>query len=289
MGMKAILVIGLLAGATALEAAEQGRNQALERMVAAERAFAAATAEIGVRDGFLTFFAEDAVSISAGAHGATVVRARDGLRKMPVTQLPLASKLIWEPFTGQVSNDGTLGWLTGAFVAVDQQTRQTRRKGAYFSVWKLQGDGTWRVWLDEGVTLPEVWNDARPFRPAPAPEGDTAGSRGEALDAAERDVVDSGEPWNLRLAAGVRLHREGQMPISDRERAIEWSRYWKSLRYSPVQSELAGSGDLAVTLGGYEGDTRSGKERGTWVRVWQRNSSRRWQIIFETSKKSAGN
>jgi hypothetical protein len=289
MGTKAILVIGFLAGATALDAAEQGGNQALERMVAAERAFAAATAEIGVRDGFLTFFAEDAVSISAGAAGATVGRARDGLRKMPVPRLPLASKLIWEPFTGLVSKDGTLGWLTGAFVAVDQLTQQTRRKGAYFSVWKLQGDGTWRVWLDEGVSLPEVWTDARPFRPATAPEGDSPGAEGEALEAAERDVVEGGEPWNLRLAAGVRLHREGQMPIPDRERAIEWSRHWKRLRYSPVRSELAGSGDLAVTLGAYEGFTGGGKEHGIWVRVWQRNSGGRWQIVFETSKKSAGN
>jgi hypothetical protein len=37
--------------------------QAIQRMVATERAFAAATAEIGVRDGFLSFFADDAVQM----------------------------------------------------------------------------------------------------------------------------------------------------------------------------------------------------------------------------------
>ena len=49
-------------------------TQALQRMVATERAFAAATAEIGVRDGFLTFFAEDAVSIQRAPKPARKMR-----------------------------------------------------------------------------------------------------------------------------------------------------------------------------------------------------------------------
>ena len=54
------LVVALLAPSA------QSDPQALQRMVATERAFAAATGEIGVRDGFLTFFADDAVQVVAG-------------------------------------------------------------------------------------------------------------------------------------------------------------------------------------------------------------------------------
>ena len=51
----------------------QSDPQALPRMVASEKAFAAATAELGVRDGFLTFFADDAVQIQRGDTNVALV------------------------------------------------------------------------------------------------------------------------------------------------------------------------------------------------------------------------
>src|SRR5436190_17412004 len=106
------LVIYAFAGLAA-----QSDPQALQRMAATERAFAAATAEIGVRDGFLTFFADDAIQIVSGADGSktTIARAKDRLQTLALPKLPLASRLMWEPFTGQISADGSLGWLTGAY------------------------------------------------------------------------------------------------------------------------------------------------------------------------------
>ena len=62
----AAVVIGL--GVTQVD------PQALPRMVATERAFAAATAELGVRDGFLAFFADDAVALEAGPEGLDTIR-----------------------------------------------------------------------------------------------------------------------------------------------------------------------------------------------------------------------
>src|SRR6185295_13468203 len=160
--------------AAALAAVLQTDQQALQRMVSTERAFAAATAELGVRDGFLTFFGDDAIALVPGASGAaTTPLAKEGLRPRPQPKLPLAAKLRWEPFTGQMSSDGTLGWLTGPFVNAAETTNDILGKGAYFSVWKRQPDGTYRVWLDEGVTLPSVWQNASEFRAAPEPDAGT--------------------------------------------------------------------------------------------------------------------
>ena len=43
-----------------------------------------------MRDGFLTFFADDAVQISAGSDGSktTIVRAKEGLQKLALPKLP---------------------------------------------------------------------------------------------------------------------------------------------------------------------------------------------------------
>jgi len=163
-------------------------------------------------------------------------------------------------------------------------------KGAYFSVWKRQVDGTWRVWLDEGVTLPATWNDASPFRVAPDPDSGTIGAPGEPLDAVERSIAGGGDGWRARLSATVRLHRDGSMPIVGRDAAAAAaSATWRSVRYTVIHTEASASGDLAVTVGGYDGTSAGAPtpaivDTGTWLRVWKRDVTGRWRIVFESSK-----
>jgi hypothetical protein len=264
--------------------AAQTDPQPLQRMASTERAFAAAAAEHGVRDAFLTFFADDAVAIAAGSDGAhaTVSPAKAGLRQLSQPKLPLLSRLMWEPFTGHVSGDGTMGWLTGGYANLSLMTKEVLGQGAYFSVWKRQADGTWRVWLDEGVSLPTVWQDASPFRAAPEPDAGGVGGMSETFDAAEQSVATGGAAWEQRLGQDVRLHRDGRMPFVGREAATEWAHAaLQTMRYTVIKTAVAGSADLGVAMGGYDALPA---EHGTWVRVWKRTRAGEWRIVFETSK-----
>jgi hypothetical protein len=290
MRVRRLAAAALTAAVAGGAIAAQGPIDAspIQRMAATERAFAAAAAEIGWRDAFLTFFAGDAVSIQAGRDAATtaVVSARDGLRGLPLEPLPLAARLVWAPFTGHVSGDGSFGWLTGGFARVATATGDILGKGAYFSVWTRQPDGTWRVWLDEGIALPHVWEGASPFRAAPEPDAGSTGVAGESLDAVEQEVSAGGRAWRDRLAAGVRVHRAGVMPVVGREAAAEWSAgFWRRVRHTVIRTRAAASNDLAVALGAYDGDViATGAEHGTWVRVWKRDVTDRWRLVFETSQ-----
>jgi hypothetical protein len=270
--------------AVTLGLAQASDPQALQRMVSTERAFAASAAELGVRDAFLTYFADDAVQLAAGSDGAhaTADRAKDGLRQLSQPKLPLGTRLMWEPFTGHVSSDGTLGWLTGGYANLNLLTKDIVGKGAYFSVWKHQADGTWRVWIDEGISLPDVWQDASPFRVAPEPDLGAAGGMGETMDAAERSVAAGGTAWQKRLGKDVRLHCDGKMPFVGRDAAIEWAQAaWQNVHYTVIKTQVAGSDDLGVALGGYDAAPAA---HGVWVRVWKRNHAGEWRIVFETSK-----
>jgi hypothetical protein len=278
MKLTAVVLAAIVA------AVQSSDPQAIQRMVATERAFAASALEVGWRDAFLTYFADDAVTIQAGADGtkATVARARDGLQKLPLPTLPLAATLMWAPFTGHVSADGSFGWLTGGYANQDVLTKEIKGKGAYFSVWTHQTDGTWRVWLDEGISLPSVWQDASPFRAAPEPDSGAAGSPTETIEAAEKRVASGGVGWRAHLSHEVRLHRDGVMPIVGRDAAGEWAqRAWSSVRYTVVTTRRSGSDDLAVAIGGYDATPA---QHGTWARVWKRAVTGHWRIVFETSK-----
>jgi hypothetical protein len=257
-----------------------GDAQALQRMVAWERAFAAATEQIGVRDGFLTFFADDSIQIQRGPKVA-LVPARDALATQPLPKLPLANRLLWEPYTGHVSSDGTLGWLTGGFVSLNQVEKLPVRQGAYFSVWKRQANGTWRVWLDEGIALPQIWQDASPFRVAPDPDEGSIGTANESVADVERAVAGDAAAWRARLSAGVRVHRDGMMPVVGRDAVLAWADKQGPRRYALLRTEEAGSGDLAVTIGALDAGAAA-KTQGSWVRVWKRDLGGRWRIVFQT-------
>jgi len=257
-----------------------GDGQALQRMVAWERAFAAATEQIGVRDGFLTFFAPDSIQIQRGTK-VTLVPAKEGLAAQPLPKLPLASKLLWEPYTGHVSADGTLGWLTGGFVSLNQAQQIPVRQGAYFSVWKRQADGTWRVWLDEGIGLPNIWQGASPFRVAPDPDEGSTGTASETLADVEQSIMSDAAAWRARLATGVRVHRDGVMPLVGRDAVLAWAEKQGARRYTLIKTEQASSGDLAITIGAFDAAATS-KTQGSWVRVWKRDLGGRWRIVFQT-------
>ncbi|HUF49109.1 MAG TPA: hypothetical protein VMM93_14930 [Vicinamibacterales bacterium] len=286
---SATFVLGLMAltGAWPRAGAGQDDPQALQRMVASERAFAAATAEIGTRDGFLAFFAADSLRIdpTVGGRDARVVPAVPGLAAQPLAPLPLGAVLVWNPFTGQIADDQSIGWLTGPFVALDKVTGEVAGQGAYFSVWKRQPDGTWRVWLDEGVSLPEIWRDATDFLAALPPGGGRGGTPDETIDQAETAIAAGGDAWRGRWSDSVRIHRQGRMPIVGRSAAVPWSReVWSGVTFHRVQVESSSTNDFAVVLGGYEAKVGAGTERGTWARVWRRDIQGRWRIVFETSK-----
>lgn len=103
----------------AVQTAPPAASQDLARMVAAERAFAAATKEIGVRDGFLTFLTDDAIDVAPVGGGLALIRLTDRLRAQPQPALPLTRQLLWEPRWGAIAGAGDLGWLTGPYTMHD--------------------------------------------------------------------------------------------------------------------------------------------------------------------------
>jgi ketosteroid isomerase-like protein len=283
MPIKLVAAAAALVVTMSAVSSSQADPQALQRMVATERAFAAATAEIGVRDGFLSFFAADAVQIKRGER-VTLTGAREALLAQAPSKLPIANQLIWEPFTGHVSEDGTLGWLTGGYVVMSQAQRTVVGQGAYFSVWKRQADGTWRVWLDEGINLPQIWQGAAPFRVAPDPDPFAGGAPNETLESVETSVAANQAAWRERLAEGVRLHVDGRMPLVGRPAVLDSQLANRTRSEYTTRTEAAGSGDLAVVIGGYEAAAggASPVQRGSFVRVWKRDVAGRWRIVFQT-------
>jgi hypothetical protein len=260
--------------------------QAIQRMAAAERAFAAAAAEQGWRDAALAFVAPGAVVVRRAPAGSPQsADARAWIGDLPPAKLPVALREIWEPAVGQVSSDGTVGWIAGGRAALALPLQSLANQGAFLHVWKRQDEGTWKVSLIDEVPFPSLWKDAAPFAAMPAPDAGTAGGPDESLADAERAIAAGGDAWRDRLAEHVLVLRAGQQPVTGRGPVLASAASSRGLaaRFGDASVDVAGSDDLGVAWGRYTIATPR-PMAGTWGRVWHRDIGGRWRIVVQIEK-----
>ena len=283
--------------AIALAASQAPPSADLARMIAAERAFAAATREIGVRDGFLTFFMDDAIDVAPVGKTLGLVKVKDRLRSQPPPALPLVRQLLWEPRWGAISSAGDLGWLTGPYRMKDAKGVDPDRHGAYFSVWRRQADGTYKVRLDIGiatareVVFPEGFTAAPPPVAAPgaaAPaENELRLIEARFAEAASKDLAAA---YRAHLLPNARLHRNERSPFVGADAAADFmASTFDRMTWGVLHVEGASSGDMAIAAGSYDAAAKASEgrpgtpERGYFVRVWHRAPDGGWKIAFETN------
>jgi hypothetical protein len=91
------------------------------------------------------------------------------MKKREAPPQPAGFQLLWEPRLGDIASSGDLGYLTGPaeYVNPGKPSAYT----CYFSVWKRQPDGEYRVILDVGIPTPEKTPFQPGFQRSPAVAG----------------------------------------------------------------------------------------------------------------------
>jgi ketosteroid isomerase-like protein len=159
------LAAALLLGAVPARAAS---NEVLvKELMAADRAFAAATLEKGL-EGWTSFFTTDGVRLDL--HGAIV----QGLEAIREADGPLFARsdrrLVWEPMDAGSFSGGTLGFTRGKYTVEGQNAEggwEALATGRYLSWWR-RGSAGWKVLLDTGTPDPPP---ASPAAESPAAPG----------------------------------------------------------------------------------------------------------------------
>jgi ketosteroid isomerase-like protein len=264
---------------------------ALTGMVEAERAFAKRASEVGVRDSFLEFFAEDAIRF-AEAPGP----AKAFFRGLP-SQPPSVVELSWEPRFGDAAASGELGYLTGpATRIVHRDDAPPPASLCYFSIWRKQADGTFKVFIDQGISTPEPVSFPAGFTRAATSDRFTGDARDArtTLQRADRSLLNDAagrplaEAYKRALASDGRVYRDGVMPLVGAASAERWFAATPDRRMTgeSLNAEAAKSGDLGFTYGRYTltaADPGGDPERGHYVRVWTRTRSGQWKLALDVT------
>jgi ketosteroid isomerase-like protein len=280
--VSAVLVVAITGSA------QEPALPALQAMVEAERAFAQAATQKGIRDSFLDYFAADSIAFNPAP-----ISAPDRLRQRPARAFSEA-ELRWEPRMGDVAASGELGWLTGPSTFTDHTVADARpQPGNYLSVWRRQPDGEWRVFIDQGSQPPEPVGFAPGFTRFTFPSRYTGGETGarasaslQAADGALNAALGGrgGAAYGDVTTETSRLHRSGFMPSIGRVAIEKWMKeHASTMTATTGAAQSALSGDLGYTYGTFA-VTAPAPKSGAYVRVWQRDGSGKWLVVVDVTQ-----
>ncbi|HYR77544.1 MAG TPA: nuclear transport factor 2 family protein [Pyrinomonadaceae bacterium] len=270
---------------------QQKSSPSLDSLVAAENAFAATSVAKGIRESFLMFFAEDGINFQPHP---TKTREAFLKRPAPATRPPV--ELNWRPVYADVSRAGDLGYTTGPYTFKDLSPEKApTRYGYYFSIWKKQANGEWKVAVDCGISTPEPTQQLE-FKPAPQIKWKVSrkinleSERASLIDLDRQFLKTSESPGIVEsylryFGSEARLHRDGLLPMTERAAIRSYlSSQISKLSWTPIKSDVAQSVDLGYTYGSYElkfaGTNKT--EKGYYVRVWKRDDRGNWKLVLDT-------
>lgn len=262
----------------------------------AERAFAKRCGEVGIRASFTEFFADDGI-----AFFPQPVKYKEAVKDRPAPPNPLAFSLVWEPLYGDVSAAGDLGYDTGPSVFSDPANpNNPPRYGFFFSVWKKQADGNWKVALDIGTDTKTPYTGSREGKSArtisrKASEKVNVEAERTALSEIEGAFSKISETEGLtkayaqHLSDEARLHRDGTLPLTTHDEIFAYlSKNSSNRTWQTMFADVSQSGDLGYTYGSYESKAVSSQnaatEKGFYARVWKKDQANKWKLVADIAK-----
>jgi ketosteroid isomerase-like protein len=250
----------------------------LEKVVAAERAFAAAANERGVKAAFLDYMANGAVLFMPDR-----VIGRDWWQ----TQEEWDSVLAWYPEIAGVSSNGVIGFTTGPWELRSKGGGTPEAAGQFASIWQRQPDGEYRMVLDIGIA----------HSPISAPQKAWSGTGAPAAKLADHEAGDAAVPFFEMAARGtltaaykrfaapdIRILREGRPPVSGAKNIGDALKDTKGRMEINKRLAFIGTRDLAYVEGRYRRtDGSTILETGNFLQVWQFDG-KHWRIVLDVFK-----
>jgi ketosteroid isomerase-like protein len=270
---------------------EKDLPPAQAELVNTERAFAKLAVERGVRESFIAYFADDGIGFAPHPH-----KVKETFSKSPAPATRPPIMLNWAPVCGDIAQAGDLGWNAGPTVFEDTSPeKKPTRHGIFFSVWKKQSDGSWRVALDLGANTPAAVAPLNaPFKTSyrASSKRHAAGVNVEeeiaGLLKVEREFLADakasslGQAYQSRLSDDARVHRPGLMPVVGKDALRGWlTMQTTTLNGEPIKADVSRSGDLGYAYGSYELGVAQ-PQKGYFARVWKRDAKGQWRIVVDT-------
>ncbi len=256
-------------------------QDALQQLLAAERGLAKATAEIGIKDAGLQFFAPDAVIFRPEA-----INALDFLRSRPEEVITATRSLAG----AGVSANGQIGFTTGEVETfADGRSKPPTDFGQYATIWGRREGDTWRPILEMAIRhekgIETKWNGDAPR----APRMDINKRKRSAADSTmyflrmSMGSAKLGGAYKRYSSNDIRFLRDGLPPLIGKKAVAEFTKDYVAVQF-PIKITMIESGDMAYSWNPCQFTNEEGMEKGNCLHVWRLVDKKWWIVLAVFSK-----
>lgn len=267
----------------AINAYAQRKPTALDTLIQTENDFAKMAADVSMKQAFLQYLDSSGLVFEH----AIPANGMEVYSKAPENKDML---LAWHPAVAAVSGDGTLGFTSGPFQFSMTHTTAPFIYGNYFTVWKKDAQGQFKLKADGGTAYGK---DAPPQAVGKLTDAHTLYSSAHTAPAhasfkkaseefttlVNKDVV---KAYTTYLADTPYLLRARSLPAHDRNAALQLAIASPYSNASVTDQEVAGSNDLAFSYGQLltRPENANTPVKTFFLRIWiYENNS--WKILAE--------
>nr|WP_299342843.1 nuclear transport factor 2 family protein [Allomuricauda sp.] len=258
-------------------------EQDYRELVENEFTFAQLTSSTSIKEGFLSFLAEDGIIF----RGDFVIG-----KAFYEPQEPTSDILSWKPVFADISRSGDFGYTTGPFeIRTSEASVEPDGYGEYVSIWEGKPDGTWKVAFDlgifygnSGMSFPDiVFPDNFPLKVNI--DWDKEKLRNELIEVdAFFGTISATEnlknAYDRFLAEDTRLLRNGSIPFATPEEVnMLVNDATQKPTFELVDADVSKIGDMGYTFGftDLEGLRRP------YLHIWKFKKFTGWRLALEMS------
>ncbi len=240
-------------------------------VIAAERAFAARAGEIGWVGAFREYVAPDGVMPGPQSY----VSAPERMAQTPDDG---NRDLAWWPAFAGIARSGDIGFTTGPAAFDASRTPAIY----YFTIWRRQGDGSWR-WIYDGGPGPvadpaSVALGAQPLALPVAARG-RGKTAADEVNAIEAEAANAGALVRY-LAADAHVYRAGRPRAIGAAAGAALVIPSAVAAYRVTHTFASQAGDLVFILGEASWAEEGQARGGLFARVWQYRPAG-WAIVYD--------
>lgn len=271
------VIILFLAASFSLSQENTIKNKEQMNLLETEYAFAEATKNSTIRDGFLKFIAEEGILFRPnpvnGKEFLANSEAKPGL-------------LLWYPTYSIISSSGDIGVNTGPWEFKQNENDESIAFGQFVTVWEKQFDNTWKFLIDLGISHPKLESTEQGIVNSivvNVPGDNEQLEYGDVISIEENFVSDIAKNNYMKFSNdATMIFRNNKYPIVNQEVKEFISTLNANVKWETFGGKASINNDLAYTYG--KGSALDDKLQAVYefyyLHVWV-NENNQWKLLVD--------